>query len=211
MTELPDFQLIKTRISLVDLLKSFFYDEPDANKLGLWRGVIFALSSQSISPEMDEAVASLSESLSGTGLQELKDEYYELFVNPFSRQGLHTTASYYRDGHNFGTALVECREFLKKAGIEKRQGITETEDSLPVLLDVYQELIGREKNDAAEASALEAEFLGRFLLPLGNAMEKAVENNRRASFYKACCRFLNAYLLMERALTFDPSGIQSTA
>ncbi len=209
MADHPDFRLIKIRSSLIDLLKSFFYGEPDASKLGLWRGVMFSLSRESISPEMDEAVEKLSRCLSEKGLQELKDEYYELFIDPFSKNSLNTNLSYYIDGHNFGPALVECREFLKKAGVEKRQDVTETEDSLVVMLDIYQGLINREKNGAGDASALEAEFLTRFLMPLGAAVEKALEGNRQAPFYEACCHFLNAYLLMERSLTFGPSGLQS--
>ncbi len=209
MTAQPDFQLIKIRSSLTELIKSFFYSEPDASRLGLWRGVVFSLSDESISPEMDEAVAGLSRCISEKGLQDLKEEYYELFTNPFSRHSVNMNLSYYRDGHNFGQALVECREFLKKAGIEKKEGVSDTEDSLVVMLDIYQELINRERKDPADASVLEGEFLNRFLLPLGAALEKAMEKNPQASFYRACSHFLNAYLFMERSLTFGPSGIQS--
>ncbi len=206
MTGQPDFQLIKIRKSLMDLLKSFFYEEPDANRLGLWRGVVYSLSKESVSPEMDAAIKELSECLSERGLKELQEEYYELFVNPFSKHSLKTTLSFYTDGHNFGSTLVAIREFLKNVGIQRREGVNETEDSLPVMLDIYQQLIAaEEKQGGQEAVERQAEFLKKFLVPLGKAVEKGLEANEKAHFYRACCHFLNACLLMESSLTFEPA------
>ncbi len=209
MTESADYQLIKIRIALLDLIKSFFHKEPDANRLSLWRGVVYSLSKETISIEMDQAIRELSNRLQEAGLEQLQDEYYELFVNPFSKHKLNLNASFYRDGHNFGNTLVACRDFLKKAGIEKRGGVADPEDSLVIMLDIYQELILMEKKDRHRAAELEAEFLNGFLFPLAEAVEKNLYRNDYASFYKACSRFLSAYLAMERSLTFGPSRLQS--
>ncbi len=203
MTDHPDFQLIKIRQCLIDLLKSFFYHEPDASKLGLWRGVMFSLSKEAISPEMDAAITELSSILSEKRLQDLTEEYYELFVNPMGRFNLNTSASYYLDGHNFGPTLADCREFLAQAGIIRKKGVYETEDSLVVMLDIYQQLIGLERAGKKDAANRETEFLRRFLLPLAEAVAENLEQNRKASFYKACGHFLKAYLCLETALTFS--------
>ncbi len=202
MEQRPDFQLIKIRSGILDLIKSFFTDEPDAERISLWRGVIFSLSQDSVTPEIDQAVSRLSQILSHKGIQELQDEYYELFINPFGRYQVNMTASYHLDGRNYGPTLAACRRFLIDAGIKKREGVTESEDSLPVMIDIYQSLVEAERKELLKAKTLQGEFLEQFLMPLSVSLIKALEENPRAKFYEGCCHLLLGYLSMEKYLIY---------
>ena len=147
MNELTDKELIRTRLRFLDVIKSFFMDEPDAERLSRWRGFIAALSDEPVNPLMDAAVKELGRLLSEISLEDIRDEYYELFINPFSSDMVQTNLSHYLDGQAFGQTLVNFRGFMMEAGLVKNEDIDDTEDSLVFMLDILRALIEEEKND----------------------------------------------------------------
>ena len=200
-SELPDKQLARVRHRFLDLLKSFFVEEPDAEKMSRWRGTFAALTREKISPALDNAIQGLAIMLADKSLQNIKDEYYQLFVNPYSESQIETTVSSYMDGRNYGPSLAELRGFLLEAGLEKDKQITESEDSLVVMLDALATLIEDENGNSEVSRRHQDILLGRYLEPFAIKFVAALQENKEADFYAACGTFLNGYLDLEKGLT----------
>jgi len=201
MDELNERDLFRVRLRFLDLSKSFFQGEPDAEKISRWRGTFSALIQEQISPGFDRVVKELSNALSVKSLKELQDEFYTLFVNPFDGDLVNTGASFYLDGRNFGQSLVEIRGLLADAGLQKSESVIDPEDSLIVMLDSFASLIEEEKANGGEAiRQLQGRLFTEFLQPFSEKFYKALEENQEADFFSLCGRFLNEYLDLERGL-----------
>ncbi|MCF6188768.1 MAG: molecular chaperone TorD family protein [Desulfobulbaceae bacterium] len=201
LAEISDRDLILVRLRFLDLLKSFFVEEPDAERMSRWRGIFAALTKERINRQLDDAIEKLAESLNKKDLQDLRDEYYALFTDPYSRQLLPLNAAYYLDGKSFGPSLVDYRELLKQARLIKDRSITEPEDSLPLMLDTLIALIEEEKQGGGEQTReLQTQLVEHFLIPTTVKLLTAVENNSKADFYCSCIEFLKAYLDLEKGL-----------
>ena len=135
-------------------------------------------------------------------LEELQNEYYKLFTDPFTDKGLCTAASFYLDGRTHDKTLVNLRTFLREQQIVKSDDVIETEDSITVMLDILIRLIEEEEKLANDASRKpQEELLDTYLLPFSEKLQEACEKNDFADFYKACCRFFCGYLELEKGLT----------
>ncbi len=201
LAEISDRDLILVRLRFLDLLKSFFVEQPDAERMSRWRGIFTALAGEQINLQLDDAIAGLAEKLKKKDLQDLQDEYYTLFIDPYSRHQLPLTAAYYLDGKSFGPSLVDYRELLKQAQLIKDRSITDPEDSLPLMLDTLIALIEEEKQGAGKQTReLQKQLLEQFLLPMTAKLFTAVENNSGADFFCSCIGFLKAYLDLEEGL-----------
>ncbi len=201
LAEISDRDLILVRLRFLDLLKSFFIEEPDAERMSRWRGIFAALGKERINRQLDDAIEKLAENLNKKDLQDLRDEYYALFTDPYSRQLLPLNATYYLDGKSFGPSLVDYRELLKQARLIKDGSITDPEDSLPLMLDTLIALIEEEKQGAGEQTrGLQKQLLEHFLIPTTAKLLTAVENNSIADFFCSCIAFLEAYLDLEKGL-----------
>ena len=115
MSELSDKEVNAILLRLLDLIKSFFIDEPEQDKVNTWKEVVSSLTSEQINPGMNSAVQKLDTILSTMQMEDLKEEHYDLFIDPFSEHLVHTTLSYYADGHDFGQRLVDLRRILLSA------------------------------------------------------------------------------------------------
>ena len=200
MDEVSEREVFRGRLRLVDLIKSFFQTEPDAEKMSRWRGTFSALVKEKVNPLFDTAVRDIHRMLNSMSLAEIQNEYYELFTNPFSQAQVNTMASWYLDGRSFGETLVALRSFLNEAGIVLVEGVVDSEDSLPVLLDILGSLIEREKN-GDEVRELQGRLLSIWLQPLAQELTAAVKRIDTALFYQACCLLLCGYLELEKGLT----------
>ena len=203
MSELNSKELNAVRLSFLDLIKSLFIDEPDEEKLKIWKEVVSHLSREQINPAMDDSVRKLDDLLSSMKLEELREEYYDLFTDPYSEHLVHTTLSYYVDGHAFGQSLVDLRRFLLRAEITKAEGLDESEDSLVFLVDILATLIQDEANDPDDAHQKQSELVKTFLNPFSVHFNSALESNQRAIFYAACAAFLSGYVDLEKGLMVD--------
>jgi len=203
MSEPSEKEVNVIRLRLLDLIKSFFIDEPVQDKMDTWKEVISSLKKEQISPGMNSAVQKLDSLLSTMQLEELKEEYYELFIDPFSEHLIHTTLSYYADGHDFGQSLVDLRRFLLSAEITKLEGLDESEDSLVFLVDILATLIHDEENDSEDARNKQSKLLTSFLDPFSVFFKSALIDNKRADFYEACAAFLSGYVDLEKGLMVD--------
>jgi TorA maturation chaperone TorD len=203
MDELNEQELFRVRLRFLDLLKSFFIAEPDAETMSRWRGTFSALTLELVSPRFDNGVKEISRALNDRTLKELQEEYHQLFVNPFDGGRVETTASYYLNGRNYDQALVDIRSLMMEAGIQKAQAVTEPEDSLIVMLDFFASLIEGEKlGGREETRQFQRELLDRFLEPFTEKFTIALKENEHADFYYLCCQILGGYLDLEKKLVY---------
>lgn len=201
MEEFSDKELFRVRILFVDLIKSFFQEEPDAENLSRWRGTFSALAREQVSPEFDNAVRELFRLLDEKSLTDIKTEYYDLFINPFGESQINTMASFYLDGRSFGKTLIDLRSFLAEAGLEREEGVIDSEDSLVMLLDTFLRLIEEEKNGGGSlVQQRQATLLTEYLDPFSRKFSATVANIEAAEFYTACCNLLCGYLDLEKSL-----------
>jgi len=204
-TDITDRDLFLVRLRFLDLLKSFFQDEPDAERMSRWRGIFSALTREQINQRLDTVILQLSEILSRKNLQEIKDEHYELFTNPYSKNLLPLNASYYLDGKSYGPSLVRYRDLLKSGQLVKDRSTTDPEDSVLLMLDALVTLIEEEKQGSEQARQLQDQLLQQFLIPTAKQLAEAAAENTNADFYKSCIQFLNEYLALEQGLMADHS------
>jgi len=201
MDELNERDLFRVRFRFLDLIKSFFVEEPDSEKMSRWRGTFSALALEQVSPRFDNAVKEINRALNVKTLTELQEEYYKLFVNPFDGTLVETTASYYLNGRSYDQALVDIRGLMNEAGVQKDKGVSDPEDSLVVMLDTFASLIEEEKNAGDErVRKLQGKLLEEFLEPFTEKFTAALKENEHGDFYYLCCRILGGYLDLEKNL-----------
>lgn len=203
-TDHTDRDLCRVRLRFLDLLKSFFQDEPDAERLSRWRGIFAAIDKEQINQHLDRTIRELGETLSCKSLQEIKDEHYTLFVDPYSKELLPLNAAYYLDGKSFGPSLANFREILKQGQLIKDSTITDPEDSLPIMLDTLITLINEEQKGSLQTRELQDQLLLQFLIPTTKQIYTRISTNSEAGFYQKCIAFLDAYLELEEGLLEEP-------
>lgn len=201
MTELSDKELVRIRLRFIDLIKSFFIDEPDAEKMGRWRGTFSALTQEQITPKFDNAVKEMAQLLGEKNLKDLLEEYYKLFTDPFDGYQIDTTASYYLDGRAYSQTLVEIRGLMAQVGLQKGADFTDPEDSLVVMLDTFASLLEMEDAENSDTvKSVQAKLLENYLEPFTAKFEAVLRDNVDADFYHLCSRILSGYLDLEKGL-----------
>jgi len=190
----------RIRLRMIDLIKSFFLEEPDAERLSRWRGIFAALGEEQISTSLDNAVKEISALLESKGLKDIAEEYYELLENPFGDHSLNLSASYYIDGKTYGETLANYRGFLQEAGVAKFAEVHDTEDSLAVILDCLASLIELDGHEGKVTAEYQHTLVNRYLAPLTSSLLKALEENTEADFYQVCGKFLYGYVELEKSL-----------
>lgn len=200
MEAMTERDLCRVRLRFLDLFKSFFVDEPDAERMGRWRGTFSALAREQVSPCFDDAVRHISRILWQKRLKDLQGEYYYLFVDPFGG-GLATTASSGQNGCGDNQMLLDIRGLMAEAGLRKNPAVTQPEDSLVVMLDTFASLVEEERNgDGPRARQWQGRLLEEFLHPLVERLDADLRGNEHAEFYSHCCRVLGSYLDLEKGL-----------
>ena len=169
--------------------------------MGRWRGIFSALAREQINPGVDVSIRECSNLLNSMRLQDLQQEFYLLFADPFGADRVNTTASFYLDGHSYGQTLVSLRSFLDEMGMAKFAGVKESEDALVVLLDTLASLVEEEKETGSrQVRGYQTRLLEEYILPFAFRFRRALEGNAYAVFYGACSRFLCGYLSLEKGL-----------
>lgn len=193
-------EIFRVRLRLIDLVKSFFLDKPDAELISRWRGTFSALSKEQVSPLLDQSVRNLSRQLGEKSLEDIQDEYYALFVDPFGEDSINLIASQYFDGRNYGETLILIRNIFSQARIAKNDTVADPEDSLPILFDLLGTLIEMEK-DGEDTSDFQHELTQNFLAPFLNKLQPVFDQNKAADFYRDVILFIIAYLDLEKGLS----------
>lgn len=201
MAAMSQRDLCRVRLRFLDLCKSFFVDEPDAERMGRWRGTFSALAREQVSPRFDDAVGHISRILWEKRLKELQSEYYRLFVDSCGGGPVAMTASSRYNGRSSSQTLVDIRDLMAEAGLRKHPSVTLPEDSLVVMLDTFASLVEEEKNgDELWARQWQGRLLEEFLKPSAEQLAAALRTHEHADFYSHCCRVLCSYLDLEQGL-----------
>lgn len=193
-------EILVIRLRLIDLIKSFFIDKPDAELLSRWRGTFSALSKEQISPMLDKAVRNVSQQLGEKSLEAIQDEYYSLFVDPFGENHVNLLASHYFDGRNYGETLVSIRDMFAKSEVEKDAEVKDPEDSLVIMFDLLGTLIEMEK-DGEQTITAQQQLIVDYLIPFLDKLAPVINNNPAADFYAAVVEFMVGYLDLERDIS----------
>ncbi|MDY6820687.1 MAG: molecular chaperone TorD family protein [Deferribacterota bacterium] len=175
-----------------NLIKSFFWDTPKEEDIIAWRNFITNLNEESINREFDKTIASVKEALDNSDVEGIKNEYYELFENPFSDVFPNLNASFLLEGKNFGTPLVEIRDFLEDLKIVKDSDYKDSEDSILFMIDLMLYLI-----DSSNCADIQQNLLKRFLYPSFERLAEILSINNKAYFYATACLFTRDYLGMD--------------
>lgn len=124
------------------------------------------------------------------------DEYTELFIG-VGKPEVFLYGSYYQAGFMNEKPLVVLRDDLRRYGLERAEGITETEDHLATLCEVMRYLIAGD--DAAVARIEEQRaFFQRHLATWVDTACDAVLQHPRAAFYADVAGLAKAFFDVER-------------
>lgn len=189
-----------------ELIKMSFYKEPDENYLNIIEEFIRNIDSKTyreneyFSEKLSQMVDIFSFTISNLSTDEIKDEYNELFINPFSNNLINTNASYYIDKKNFGDTLIKIREFLKRNHLEKSANLKEPEDSITFLADLMLYLI-----NSKDTSEKQIELFENFIDPLFLNIQSALKTNEKANFYKCIGYLIDFFLTLEKGYIVEIS------
>jgi TorA maturation chaperone TorD len=189
-----------------ELIKMSFYKEPDENYLNIIGEFIRNIDSKTyreneyFSEKLSQMVDIFSFTISNLSTDEIKDEYNELFINPFSNNLINTNASYYIDKKNFGDTLIKIREFLKRNDLEKSANLKEPEDSITFLADLMLYLI-----NSKDTSEKQIELFENFIDPLFLNIESVLKTNEKANFYKCIGYLIDFFLTLEKGYIVEIS------
>ena len=127
---------------------------------------------------------------------QVDDEYTELFIG-VGKPEVFLYGSYYQAGFLNEKPLVTLRDDLRRFGLERAEGITETEDHLATLCEVMRYLIAGDDTAVAHIEEQRA-FFQRHLAPWVDTACDAVLQHPRAGFYADVAGLAKAFFEVER-------------
>lgn len=146
--------------------------------------------------DLGQSVAALALAARETSDADADREFADLFYTLNVRNELSPNAAVHLTGSHFGEALLKLREDLRALGIEKTEGVSETEDHVSVLCQVMAGLLtGRLGRDVTPDRI--AVFYRKHIaswMPMFAVHVEAAEGKR---FYGAVGRFMRLFLAGE--------------
>lgn len=124
------------------------------------------------------------------------DEYTELFIG-VGKPEVFLYGSYYQAGFLNEKPLVVLRDDLHRYGLERAEGVTETEDHLATLCEVMRYLIAGDDTAIAHVEEQRA-FFQRHLAPWVDTACDAVLQHPRAALYADVAGLAKAFFEVER-------------
>jgi TorA maturation chaperone TorD len=134
----------------------------------------------------------------------LAEEHTLLFISPWEPV-VFPYESYYMERELYGASMAEVRGFLRRAGLEKREGFIEPEDHIACELEIMAQLIARQEvaNDPNEEERwlhLQGEFFRAHLLPWAFLLCDELEKREKVIFYKGIAKLTRGVMELEREL-----------
>ncbi|MGN7102647.1 TorD/DmsD family molecular chaperone [Ralstonia holmesii] len=194
------------RADLYGLLATLFFHAADADLLQrIAAAPLDPVGDDGIAPADAEAAASsaltqawrkLVARAGQTTAGQADDEYTELFIG-VGKPEVFLYGSYYQAGFMNEKPLVVLRDDLRRYGLERAEGVTETEDHLATLCEVMRYLIAGD--DVAVARVEEQRvFFQRHLAPWVDTACDAVLQHPHAAFYADVAGLAKAFFDVER-------------
>ncbi len=192
MKEIQEVNAVRT--FFYEIIRNSFYGEPDETYFKMIKDFVENIKNNN---DFDnEKLAFLINSFESVfnkyKFNDLKEEYYALFVDPFSDNLVNKNASHYFENKNFGKTLAEVREFIWNLKVTKDESFKEPEDSIAFMSDFMIYLINDEENE--DNLETQKEFFKGFIEPLYIKFSETLKANSKAVFY-ACIALLMDYFL----------------
>ncbi|MCL6468919.1 MAG: molecular chaperone, partial [Ralstonia sp.] len=194
------------RADLYGLLATLFFHAADADLLQriaaapldpIGDGDIAAADAQAAaSSALTQAWRKLVARAGQTTAEQADDEYTELFIG-VGKPEVFLYGSYYQAGFMNEKPLVVLRDDLRRHGLERAEGITETEDHLATLCEVMRYLIAGDDVAVARIGEQRA-FFQRHLAPWVDTACDAVLQHPRAALYADVAGLAKAFFDVER-------------
>ena len=194
------------RADLYGLLATLFFRAADADLLQrIAAAPLDPSGDDAIAPADAEAAASsaltqawrkLVARAGKTTAEQADDEYTELFIG-VGKPEVFLYGSYYQAGFMNEKPLVVLRDDLRRYGLERAEGITETQDHLATLCEVMRYLIAGDDVAVARVEEQRA-FFQRHLAPWVDTACDAVLQHPRAAFYADVAGLAKAFFDVER-------------
>ncbi|CAJ0712456.1 Chaperone protein TorD [Ralstonia edaphis] len=202
----PDSAEDLARADLYGLLATLFFRAADADLLQrIAAAPLDPTGDDDTAPADAEAAASsaltqawrrLVARAGKTTAAQADDEYTELFIG-VGKPEVFLYGSYYQAGFMNEKPLVVLRDDLRRFGLERAEGVTETEDHLATLCEVMRYLIAGDDIDLARIEEQRA-FFQRHLAPWVDTACDAVLEHPRATFYADVAGLAKAFFDVER-------------
>ena len=194
------------RADLYGLLATLFFHAPDADLLQRIAAAPLEPASDSDADPADAQAAASSALTQAwrrlvaragqTTAAQADDEYTELFIG-VGKPEVFLYGSYYQAGFMNEKPLVVLRDDLRRHGLERAEGITETEDHLATLCEVMRYLIAGDDVAVARIGEQRA-FFQRHLAPWVDTACDAVLQHPRAALYADVAGLAKAFFDVER-------------
>lgn len=181
------------RADLYGLLATLFYRAPDAallHHIAANRAV--GDDAQTV---LGKAWNALCDAASETTAAEAEEEYRQLFVG-VGRQDVFLYGSFYMTGFLNERPLVALREDLSRYGLERHEGVSETEDHIATLCEVMRFLVAGDDLSVSNLGE-QQRFYAKHLQPWIEPLCEAVAAHPRASFYRSVAGLLSAFAGVE--------------
>jgi len=177
-----------TRAAVYELLGSLLAAPPDENRLAVLRQIE---AFEHESPEQESAGATASEIQMGWSLlnqaslkaspAEIEDEYFALFVG-LGRGELVPFGSWYMTGFLMEKPVAILRRDLQSLGIEREEGVSETEDHIAALCEAMGLLI---RNGSEIGFERQKQFFNDHLEPWAKTFFSDLQHADSAHFYRS--------------------------
>ncbi|MRS98961.1 molecular chaperone [Ralstonia pickettii] len=159
-------------------------------------GTASADAEAAVSSALTQAWRRLVARAGKTTAAQADEEYTDLFIG-VGKPEVFLYGSYYQAGFLNEKPLVVLRDDLRRFGLERAEGVTETEDHLATLCEVMRYLIAGD--DVALARIEEQRgFFQRHLAPWVDTACDAVLQHPRAAFYADVAALAKAFFDVER-------------
>ena len=179
------------RASVYELLGRMLACEPDSSVLDVLRQIEGVDTS-------DGPLAMGWELLKQASLKTDEDavtqEYFDLFVG-VGRGELVPFGSWYITGFLMEKPLAALRADLRNIGIERQEGVRESEDHMAALSDVMSIMI--RSNEPIDS---QRQFFSNHIAPWANAFFNDVQNAQAARFYRSVGFFGASFIDFEKQL-----------
>lgn len=181
------------RASVYELLGSLLASEPDERILQTLRDIGEVDTGEG---RMAMGWQLLKQGASKTQAESVRDEFFALFIG-VGRGELVPFGSWYITGFLMEKPLAALRGDLQRLGIERQQGVKESEDHMAALCDAMAIII----RSADEISLQEQQdFFNHHLAPWAQQFFSDMQNARAAHFYRSVGFFGESFFDFEQQL-----------
>jgi len=194
------------RAGTYSLLSRLLAAPPDRQTLDLLRRV--DRSPEGADSMLGAAWQMLATAADRADTEALDDEYHALFIG-LGRGELVPYGSWYMTGFLMEQPLARLRSDLKRLGLERQEGVYESEDHVAGLCDVMAILTTEEEVAAYDT---QWEFMNRHMLPWMLRFFRDLQKAESASFYRAVGQLGEQFLEVEKEFlrAFLPEAGQAT-